>query len=149
MSKEPADWQEVHSPTEAVTVRLTGTRHKIQSRQRKADCRLFDGLLPDDVEAMVEINFVYNSFPGKPNIMMYCPDYVPGTGERSMKALELRRLYFEWAVIPSFNHAAAMDIIGLGKGLRQVDRERRKQNGWSKENVKAGLKEWRDLRGWR
>ena len=147
--KEPADWQESHSPTMPVLTRITGQRRMETTKRRTAAVRLFDGLLEDDQQAMVEINYVHNTFPGKSNIMMYEADYVPGTGDAGTRDIDLRRVYFTWASIRKFNHAAAMDIIGFGMNLKDVDHNRRKRHGWAKENLKDALKEWRTLRGWR
>jgi hypothetical protein len=154
MSKEPADHQELHSPTEAVTVRLTGTRRQEQARRRTAAVRLFEGLLGDHQDAMQEIHDAFNDITGVVggSIMLYEADYVPGTGERGTKRDVLKRTYLEWAelgVRGKFNHAAALDIIAFGRDLKQVDTARRKRHGFAKENLINALDVWRELRGWR
>ena len=50
--------------------------------------------------------------------------------------------YWRWAKKASargIDVAAVIDVIGLGKGSRQVDRERHKRNGWAIDNLIAGL----------
>ena len=153
--KEPInEFQEAHSPTEAVTVRLTGSRRKETARRRTTAVRLFDGLLEEHQDAMLDINDAFNDITGHVggNIMLYEPDYVPGTGERGARKDIRRRTYMEWAglgVGGKFNHGAALDIIAFGKDLKTVDTNRRKRHGWAKENLIAALDEWRNLRGWR
>jgi hypothetical protein len=64
----------------------------------------------------------------------------------------LRRTYVEWAEIGvkgKFLHAAALDIICYGKGLREVDSGRRKAHGFAKTNLVNALDVWCEVRGWR
>lgn len=157
MSKkmEPADWQERHSPTEAVTVRITGSRRQETARRRKSDARIFERLLHDDQQqAAVEINDAFNAITGHVGcrIMVYEPDYVPGTGDKGHRMDILRRTYMEWADIGDkgkFSHAAALDIICYGKGLREVDSGRRKAHGFAKTNLVNALDVWCEVRGWK
>jgi hypothetical protein len=151
---EPADWQDRHSPTEAVTIRVTSGRRQETARRRKSAVRLFDGLLEEEQDAMQEINDAFNAITGHVagNIMLYEPDYVPGTGERGHRMDILRRTYMEWAetgVRGKFSHAAALDLICYGKTLEIVDSERRKRHGWARENLRDALDAWCKLRGWK
>jgi hypothetical protein len=70
----------------------------------------------------------------------------------------LRRLnglladYFDWGrecTRRGISHAAAMDVLGYAKSCRQVERERRKRNGWARENLDDALALFCALRGWR
>ena len=50
--------------------------------------------------------------------------------------------YWRWAKeahARGIDVAAVIDVIGLGKGSRQVERERCKRNGWAVDNLISGL----------
>ena len=49
------------------------------------------------------------------------------------------RLWAKEAFMAGVDVAAVIDVIGFGKGSRQVERERRKRNGWAVDNLIAGL----------
>ena len=84
--REPAYWQELHSPTEVVSLKVgyEGKKVPTRTRQRKQDVRLFEGLTEAHQQAMENIlvgfNYVTRSVSG--NIMVY-EEHIPGTGERS------------------------------------------------------------------
>lgn len=70
----------------------------------------------------------------------------------------LRRLngllgdYFDWGrecTRRGVSHAAVMDVLGHGKTLRAVERDRRKRNGWAREQLALGLELFATLKGWR
>lgn len=151
---EPADWQERHSPTEPIETRVTAERKIARTRRRKADARIFDNLLEDQQQAMVEINDAFNDITGHvgASIMMYEERVSRTTGDRSQRRDILRRTYIEWAELGlrgKFNHAAALDIIVFGKGLREVETERRKAHGFAKDNLVDALDCWCEVRGWK
>lgn len=62
--------------------------------------------------------------------------------------------YFAWGKAcaqhrPPISHAAIMDVLAYGKPCRLVDQERRRRNGWTKEQLAEGLWLYCQLRGWR
>lgn len=73
------------------------------------------------------------------------PDYL-----RRMNALLAD--YFDWGrecTRRRISHAAVMDVIGYGKTCRTVERERKRRNGWAREQLDEALALYCELQGWR
>lgn len=146
--REPAYWQERHSATEAVVRKVGHEGKKVltNTRQRKQDIRLFDGLTEAHQQAMVDIldgfNYVTRPIAGK--IMMYA-EHIPGTGD---KPSYYEQLYFyqkAWARLGQrgrFNLPMAHAIIIDGKSLRRVAVEFRTQIRNAKSNLVDSLDEY-------
>jgi len=60
--------------------------------------------------------------------------------------------YFAWGkecTRRGISHAAIMDVLGYGKSCRAVERERRRRNGWARDELGLGLDLYGVLKGWR
>lgn len=157
-SREPIDFQEVHSPTVLVenVVSHQGKLTKKAYRQRRADHRLWNGMTPDEQRAFVEIDRARGlildgvtvrsqSFerrdPGRVN-------YDESDAYRTI----LFKTFDRWAALvlsdDEMDYHAAIAVICEGKGVNQVDREKRRRKRWARRNLGLTLELWCDLRGW-
>ena len=60
--------------------------------------------------------------------------------------------YFAWGrecTRQRVSHAAIMDVLAYGKPCRQVDQDRRRRNGWTREQIAEGLALYCAMKGWR
>lgn len=156
---EPADWQELHSPTEPVRVRLGhgGREADTVTRRRVSDARFWGGLDGQQQDAMVQIDEALRATAGT----TYAPASrfirePKGTGnespgERRLRLLDAWRdwsregarrlgLHFAEPLI-----AYLIDPVTLG----EIDRRRRWRNGTARGKIVAALDLWCEVRGWK
>ncbi|MCR9215290.1 MAG: hypothetical protein NXI13_16355 [Proteobacteria bacterium] len=136
-------------------VRITGDKSLTTTQRSAWLAKLFDSLSEDEREAMKEIDFVFRYLTGRAggHIMMYEPDYQPGTNKNDTRNSDLVKDYFDWAgrpeKRPNFHHAAVLDIVHFGKTMRECDRSRHKYHGWARRNLGKALHEYCIVKGWR
>jgi len=161
MTREPSEYQEAHSPTEAVMTKVTNQRQLESTRRRVADGLVVSGMYPDHEYAMQEIFDGFNYITGNVSVRISgC--YQPVRPDKHKGDYQekdglpwhawIRPFYFEWVDLGQrgkFNHDAAIAIIVFGQNLKQVDTDRKKRHGFAKENLINALDVWRELRGWR
>lgn len=161
---EPTDWQEMHSPTETVMVKIDQKRRREQCRRRKQDARLWEAIeeVPNGERAVYWIVGGYQAATGPVNTASSIMDLLmkisrsTGTAssdesEWAEKQGKMISALHEWGkecLKRGVSFAACMDIIGHGMGLREVDALRRKQNGWSRQNLVDGISLFVELQGW-
>lgn len=168
---DPADWQERHSPTDSVMVKIINrvqvvgdhTDRKVITREmcrrRAQDTKLADALEDADVErASVWVGIGYQRVTDgtSPKIANLFATGSEGSGlsyEDLMIFLgDVERAYQQWcrqAKTRHVNVAAVIDIVCRGMGARETDRLHRKRNGWSVENLVDGLLLFERLQGWK
>lgn len=59
--------------------------------------------------------------------------------------------YFRWSArcgLRGIDDQAIVDVLGRGYSLREVERARRRRNGWLAEEMRRGLDVYAELRGW-
>lgn len=146
----PGWWQELHSPTVPVEIKISGERTKQVARRRKQDARLFDGLDPLQEQAMLNIErgFQIASSGLGIKVMAY-EERIPGTAPED-RAADMREYYMAWHIAAYGNFCAptVLDIIAFGKSIREVAIERRMGRETVKRHFDIGIQEYCILRGW-
>lgn len=152
---EPEDWQELHSPTVLVRNRVSGTRTREAYRQRQADHKLLSSLTTDELRAFVEIGTAVNLAALTRTIRAQSyerVDHSRGPNQESRYQNIILRTFSDWARLvlsdKEVDYRAIVAIISEGCGVKQMDRDRRKYNGWARRNLGLGLELWCSLRGW-
>jgi hypothetical protein len=151
---DPLDWQERHSPTEAVRIILPRSRTPQTVRMRSGYAALWKGWTQDQRRAFLRIGAAFavigrglgvpsKTLPMESDLRWY--DSAPSTathGERSDYEAELVARYFEWGrecTRSRINHSAIMDVIGYDLSCRQVDRRRHQRDGTTAAHIAEGL----------
>lgn len=162
--RDVAGYQESHSPTDDYVVRgdiRVSADGKVaretiaQTRRRRAHAILMNILSAEQTQASEEIEIAVEMMPGIGRIRGQVFERQSRTtagGPEAQAMVKLQQAYFDWARALQglgISHAAAFDIIVQGKTLDQVDGERRKRHGWSKQHYIAALDMWAITRGWR
>lgn len=157
---EPTEHQERHSKTEPVNVKMpvydSVTKRVIrqeiqQSRRRKADARVWDSFSPEQEKAAEQIQAAWSVLAGDVNVKIGRYGSNGGRPLGEDKRVQLVGYYREWANNArkdGFDASAIMEILCYGAGLREVERDRRRRNGWAKDNLHDGLDRYAELRGW-
>ena len=107
-----------------------------------ADKRLIDSLTDDQQAAMWFIARAYAIITQGLGARTFDPAAVRGGGGNIEYGANAIAEYFRWATRvqrAKLDHAMAMDVIAFGHSLRDVDRNRRQQNGTCKANLLACL----------
>lgn len=154
LPRDALDWQEEHSPTEPVRIILPRSRTAQTVRMRSGYATLWKGWTNDQRRACLRIGAAFavicrglgtpsQTLPMESDLRWY--DSAPSTAthaERSEYEAELVARYFEWGrecQRHRISHAAIMDVIGYDLSCRQVDRNRRTENGTTSAMIDAGL----------
>lgn len=156
VSLDALHWQERHSPTETIEVRITSERSKVQTRRRKQDARLYDGLTSHQIKAMENIDAGFRALTqgGGMSKMRFEARIPAGDSPAPGQRHDwLERTYMEWhrqtQIEGGINGAAVLDIVVFGKGTGAVDKLRKKRKGWARENlIEEGLKLYCKICGW-
>jgi hypothetical protein len=130
--------------------------------RRQSEARLWAwlGTEPDFERAVNRIMWAWQSFGLLPGLQpSKAPSWQQGrvnggsSGDGDMVGLmDARKDYYLWAARcdrDGIAHGAAMDVLGTGKSLRVVDRERRCRKGWARDNLGAALALYCAMQGWR
>lgn len=148
----PGWWQELHSPTDAVEVKIgyDGRTILTKTRQRRLDKRIIEGLDESQKNAMDDINYGFSYVTRElgSKISSYEKDRVQGDGPDSDIGEELYFWYKRWEREGKrrFNVEAVMNIIVGGLSLRRVAVLHRTGQRWPKSNLERGLEEYCKLR---
>lgn len=150
---QPADWQEHHSPTESVLVRLTGQKKMTIARRRKTDARLWEAMSGFQQEAALEISDTFEGITAgtAPKIQNLERTGGKAGHPASTAHIEETEAYWRWAESvqrAGLSHAAVVDILIIGESCRTVDASRHKRKGWAMENLLACLNLYCQLQGW-
>lgn len=149
---QPHDWQEAHSPTEFVEVKISGQRTTQLCRRRKTDARLIDSLSPHEQDAA---GLIYAGFEvltkGMGHKVQTFERRDPGRETQVERQQRLVDNFWRWSIEAQRERiqvSAVLDILAFGRGCREVETRRRKRNGWAKENLLSGLRLYCRHRGW-
>ena len=150
---EPEVWQEPHSPTAPVEVRLTGSKVTTIARRRKSDARLWDAMSPHQQEAATAIARTFEQITAGSGAKAQTYDRSGKSGyiAPSTAQIEAQEDYWRWAKlvqVEKLSHAAVVDILILGDSCRMVDSSRHKRKGWAIENLLACLNSYCLIKGW-
>jgi len=149
---QPHDWQEGHSPTEFVKVRISEQRTTILCRRRKTDARLIDSLTAweQDAAGMIYAGYVALIGPVGYKVQSFerRDPSIDHALDRRTDLIERFRQWSKQAQKDRINVPAVLDVVADGRGLREVDIQRRKRNGWARENLLDGLRLYCRQRGW-
>lgn len=152
---EPADYQEVHSPTEATTVRVRIEGSKRVSREvarrRKPDARLWSAMRPEQEAAAENIAAAWYLITGEVGCKV--ARFEPGGGGRrestTERATRLVAAYMAWARDldeRGYPHrVAAMSVLLGNETMRHAERIRNRRNGWARENLMEALDRYATL----
>lgn len=152
--KSPHDFQERHSPTESVTLRLTATKETVKSQRRIVDARLWDAMSPSQQRAAVEIATAFETMGRGLGYVASDWQRIPGaTGPSSAAEAHSRLIntYIDWTRRchgRKVSHAMVIDILVFGFSCKALDRDRRVRAGAARENLLEGLSLYAEIRGW-
>ena len=153
---EPADWQETHSPTEAVEVTISkGTRRtQERCRRRKEDARIWEAMTPNQERAAVWIHAALSQVLGDVAVRISRYDQ----GRRGVDHSDdpewharLREGYRQWvaaALDSGFVASDVIQILGHGETLSEQDERIRQRKGRAKQHLLHALQEFIVLQGW-
>ena len=155
-SMEPEDWQEQHSPTEAVEVRFNQARRVYVElcRRRALDARLLDDMTSEQLIACQRIVDGFQAIVGPVQAKTASLERIDGdrgpdadhTRRHGLianyrgwaKRCHIERLYPHWAV----------EILAMGKTCAEVDAERRCRKGTARDNLFECLSVYCRMKGW-
>lgn len=152
--KSPHDFQESHSPTEAVVHRVSSEKDLRKSRRRIVDARLWSAMETQQQQAALEIALAFETMGRGLGYVVSDWQRVPGASGPSSAAEAHSRLihsYVDWTKRchkDGVSHSMIVDILVFGFTCRALDRDRRVRAGTSRENLMAGLALYCELRGW-
>lgn len=162
----PEHWQEQHSPTEAVMVRVrdeVADGHakrvtRIACTRRKTDARLWDAVEKwdreweaDEIERGAYLflrPLAYKTTNYDREIKTTNPDAI----DHGLDLMHRFQVWSEDAAAEGVNTTAVLAILLHGWSARQCDAHWRKRRGWAMANLKAGLDHYTVLarrRKWR
>lgn len=153
--RDPIEWQEEHSPTEAVMVKIDNTRVRQMCVRRKQDARLFESLDADQERAagwiIAGIVAVTGSIShGVQRFERVACGMAPDQREAFLE--DARRSFVAWfrqCKARGVSYGAVLDIVVDGLGATETDRKHRKRNGWAAEQLRDGLDLFSRLQGWK
>lgn len=163
----PLDFQEPHSPTEIVTVRVRdevkreGGKARSERveiahhRRRKQDARVWEAIEAEDLEKAaiwIEMGYRYRVDGMLAVIQKYGKDIEQRGGGQSPEdradfLQDVDIAYMAW-IEKARDHKvrvpAVLDVLVMGLGLRETDRLYQARRGWSKANLLDGLRAFED-----
>ncbi len=148
----PDHWQEKHSPSIPIEVRISNSRVKTVAIRRAVDARLFDSLDNDQLRAAEMIYAGYNIVTTRVAVKAQNFEMAGGGRFDGETPMHLVRQYRTW-----INHcrgrriatAPVLDVIVFGKSLAEVDRSQKRQNGWTRKTLGIALDLYAELQGWK
>lgn len=150
----PQDFQERHSPTEKVTVRLTAERHQHTSQRRIVDARLWESMTLGQQDAALAVAAAHDMMGRGMGYVQSNWHRIPGcAGPDNIAESHARMIntYVEWAqkcAKRKISHAMIVDVLCFGFSCRMIDHDRRLKSGATRENLMKGLTLYCELRGW-
>ena len=156
---EPEDWQERHSPTEPVMVKISAQRQMQAATRRKQDARMWAAMKPEHERAAEAIAAAVLIRTGQVGYKTQDLERLLGRsaedpeGSRAVWQTTLVQRYDDWI------HTARLDgwtyepsdvaqILVHGQSCAQQDTERRQRHGKALENLLEGLEAYAWARGW-
>lgn len=153
---EPADWQEAHSPTQAVMVQIDSKRTRQAGRRRKADARMWEAMSPRQEAAADAIASAVALITGEVAIRTQSFQRL-GRGhtrpdeDRVSRQATLVQRYQAWcerAGERELNVSDVLQILVHGESCHQQDRRIRRRNGTALHNLLEALDLYAVLQGW-
>jgi|AntRauTorcE11897_2_1112592.scaffolds.fasta_scaffold00581_8 hypothetical protein len=149
------DYQEQHSPTRPVRLKISSLRQQTTARRRILDARLWDQLRPQQQDAALKINSGYYLMSKGRGFKISAP-HLENTGgtapaDETEHQIQTVQFYLDWAKRcqqKNISHAACIDILVFGKSCAAADKDRRKRKGWAKINLFEGLQLYCKMKGW-
>lgn len=153
---EPDDWQERHSPTEDVEVRIDQKRTKQLCKRRKPDARMFEAMTDAEERAADCIHSAVLIRTGEVGVKVQSFDRAaPGpdcaASDRADRQADLLQRYDRWIAAARAQGLSPSDVIQIivhGQSCAQQDRERRQRNGTAKAHLIQALALFAVQQGW-
>lgn len=152
--KSPHDFQEHHSPTKSVRLKENPAQAATRHQQRIVDARLWKAMSPFQQNAALALEHAFHQMSKGLGYRTSAPhklNFGKAHHSENDRDGEIIAFYFQWAEAckqEDLHHSAAIDVLVYGQSCRQVDRNRRVRNGWSKKNLLACLNIYCAMRGW-
>ena len=154
--REPADWQERHSPTKAVMLQIDRTRTRQQGRRRTSDARMWEAMSPRQESAADAIGAAVALVSGEVGIRTQ-PFQRLGRGpsrpddakaDRQAVLVQRYRHWCERAGETGINVSDVLQILVHGESCHQQDRRTRRRNGTALGHLIEALELYAVLQGW-
>lgn len=150
MGSEPADWQELHSPTVIVRARGVGKREIAAYVRREADERLWSSFTADETKAAEEIARVWHYITS--GMTARAQQYERLDRGRDMApdlAVHLKQAYRAWrARLEPVERSACISVLCESMTIREAARSYRRASAWPRANLGKCLGRWAEIRGW-
>ena len=153
---EPADWQERHSPTEAVMLHIDSKRNRQAGRRRKADARMWEAMSPRQEAAAEAIAAAVALIAGEVGIRTQSFQRLgrglsrPNDAKANHQATLVQR-YHAWCARAGereFNVSDVLQILVHAESCHQQDRRTRRRNGTALAHLLEALEVYAVLQGW-
>ena len=154
--REPADWQETHSPTEAVMLQIDSKRTRQAGRRRKADSRMWEAMSPRQEAAAEAIAAAVALVAGEVGIRTQSFQRL-GRGlsrpdeARANRQASLVQRYHAWCQRAGERELCVSDVLQIlvhGESCHQQDRRTRRRNGTALAHLLEALELYAVLQGW-
>lgn len=143
---EPKDWQEAHAPTGAYMVKHSAETEVELTRRRRMDQRLWDAMSPDQERAALDIRDAFEYVAGRVSrVTARYGETSPGRASsetESEKSVRLQAKYWAWGSECrrlGVSATAALDVLVFGNTCGEIDRGRKKRNGWARDQLFQAL----------
>ena len=134
-------------------VKLTEDRKAHEGFMCNLHARLIDSLDQPQQDAVIDITLGFEGATRGMGMKISSYSQRMDVGlSNDDKLQDLVKLYFKWATElqrEKLSHAMAMDVIGYGKPLRDIDRDRGLRKETAKRNLIKCLDIYCKLRGWK
>lgn len=154
--REPADWQEAHSPTEAVIVRIDRGRTRQAGRRRKSDARMWEAMSPRQESAAEAIAAGFALVAGEIGVRTQAFQRLgrglsaPDAARADRQAVLVHR-YHDWARRSGERGLVVADVLQIlahGESCHQQDRRTHKRNGTALGHLLEALDLYAVMQGW-
>lgn len=153
-SKTPHEFQEQHSPTTTIELKISNKRKTAKYQQRIVDARLWSKMSPSQQDAALAIDRAFGLMCKGIGYKISAPHLPKISHSHKNNAefeSEIINTYFEWVQqckAKNLSHSASIDIIVYGKTCKETDRNRRVRNGWARKNLLDCLNIYCKINGW-
>lgn len=139
-------------PVERTESKVTGRKTTIHIR-RLADHKLFSNLTPEMETAAQRLHDGFRAITEGLQVKTWITERVDGNAAGSVRdyIADCTVWWFRWGhEMQRYKYPIApiVDVFIEGKSCREVDRMRRKRNGWTKDKIDVGLELYCKIRGW-
>lgn len=152
---DPAYFQERHSPTEPVLVKISNDRTAEVTRRRVVDARLINSLTIEQERSAISIEQAHELIASETNCRTSQLGVWIASGRHGEiecdRNIRLQREYKAWVKLcqaEGINFNAALDILVECIPVSHVDLKYGRKSGWARGQLIKALDAFASLKGW-